>query len=350
MKYILIVFSLFIVTSSFGQTKAEKEKIKTFKADVMAGVTLFKADTLITSTALLTRAKMLEARRISIFPVTGGIRNDEYYYSDTDILKSTYSYVIPEERMTGTSKYFNQKGELEYTIDHDKGSWDVVKADNYPYYKTLMKMKKVADSLLIASYGSKFFANHIRWAPLSSHFYDGKTKGSGWCDYEVWVPKRYLVNYSIRMSDTEVYNDQIDVQLDSMGHLSFPFGKFNDVKGFERIPAGSEFILTKTSAVEKAASLGLVESEGKKAFTFMTWKYNEPNQVEQYNGTFVYNVAINTRTLTVNAPNRRERTEYKFDVYTFNPWTGDFIDKRKMKSHSGMEHGAWDVKDLQPDN
>lgn len=350
MRYFLIVLSFFILTNASAQTKAEKEKIKSFKEDVMAGVTLFKADTLITSTALITRAKMLEARRISTFPLTGGVRYDEYYYSDTKIPQSTSSYVLPEERLTGVSKYFNKKGELEYTIDHDKGVWDIIKADNYPYHKTLMKMKKVADSLLIASYGTKFFTNHIRWTPLSSHFYDGKTKGSGWVDYEVWAPKRYLVNYAIRISDTEFYNEQIDVQLDSTGRLFFPFGKFDDIKGFERMPAGSAFVITKPTAIEEAVSLGLLESEDKKAFTYMSWKYIEPNQLEQYNGKFVYNVAINTRMLTVSAPNRRGRSEYKFDVYVFNPWTGEFIEKQKMKSHSGMEKGNWDVKDLQPDN
>ena len=321
-----------------------------FKEDVMAGVTLFKADTLITSTALLTRAKMLETRRILTFPNTGGIRHEEYYYSDTKILKANYSYILPEERLTGVTKYFNAKGEPEYIQDHDKGTWEVVKQDNYPYYRTLVKMKKTADSIMVASYGQEFFTEHLRWSSMGSTFYDGKTKGSKWCDYEVWEPKRFLVSYSIRLSADEMYEDQVDVQLDSTGHLFFPFGRYNDVKGFERIPAGGGFVLTKQSAIEKATELGMAEHENKKAFTFLSWTYNEPYEMQLYNGRFLYNVIVNTRTLSLSVPNRRDKVEYKFDVYVFNPWTGEFIEKKKMRSFSKMERGAGDLKYLQPDS
>ena len=349
MKSFLFLLCVVLSTTCFGQNKAERDKIKKFKEDFLTGVTLFKTDTLITSTGLMTRARMLDNRRISIFPTGGTIRHDEFYYNDTTIPQVNYSYKLPSERLTGVTKHFNAQGELEYTQDHDKGTWEVVKNDHYPFYPTLVKMKQNADSLLVATYGAKFFKEHILWTPGTSAWYDSKSNGANWCAYEIGSPKRFLLTYAIKMTEDEAYDDQIEIQLDSTGHLFFPFGQYNTIKGFQHIGTSDIFMLNKKSAIEKATALGLMETETKKAFTFLGWKYTEPPVAEMFNGEFVYNVAFNTRKVTQTISNSLTRVVYKYDVYLFNPWTGEFMEKIKMKSfkEKGTKPGM--PPDLLPD-
>ena len=89
----------------------------------------------------------------------------------------------------------------------------------------------------------------------------------------------------------------------------------------------------------------MTENDTTKALTFLTWKYNKEPKKEIYNGHIIYSVAFNTETILHKPINGRSRVEYKFEVYNFNPWTGQFIDKQKMKSFrewekiSGMSTG-----------
>ena len=156
----------------------------------------------------------------------------------------------------------------------------MVKFDNFPYYPTLVRMKMLVDSLIISNYGQVFFYSYVVWSQEGSAFYNGKGAGATWYDYQEW-----------------------------------------------------RFVLTNQISIDKAKLLGLVENDTTKAFTFLSWHFNEDKKLELFNGHFTYNVAINTKTLKHEPKGGRNRIENEFDVYVFNPWTGQFIEKQKMKSY-----------------
>ena len=54
----------------------------------------------------------------------------------------------------------------------------------------------------------------------------------------------------------------------------------------------------------------------------------------------IKNIVLNGRSSVVD----------KFDVYAFNPWTGDFIEKKKMKSVSSWEERSGSSTVLIDDN
>jgi hypothetical protein len=320
-----------------------------FKHDPMAGAVLYKPDTLVTSYAILTRERRTEVRCISTFPKAGQVRLDECYYNDTDIPESTSSFFLQGKRYTGVTRKFNKEGVLEYVLDHDKGTWEVAEAGNYPYHQALAKIKGIADSLLIKVYGQSFFNQSLIWSPLSSVIYDGRYSGAGWCDYEAWKPKRYLLKYAIRVSPDEFYDDQVEVQLDSMGRLHFPFGEYNDIRGFDGDNLGNGFQMNRSSAIEKAKANGMVDDGDKKPFAYLNWRYDDPHHTDMFNGHFSYNVVINTEIITFNTPNKKKKVEYKYDAYVFDPWSGEFRGIEKMKSYGELGTAYGMPKGLLPD-
>jgi hypothetical protein len=349
MRALLLISFILINAISFGQTTSEKQKILNFKNDYLKDVEMYKADTLFTTTQVLTRERLPNVRQISIFPKNKQLKYVEYYYNDTKILESNYTYKLPNEELIGVTKQYNKKGQLEYIQDHDKGTWEVVAFDNYPYYQILVKMKGKVDSLIIATYGQAFFDKYVVWSPEGSAFYNGDGAGATWYDYHEWKPVEFLLRYSIRISEEEKYDEQVEVHLNNRGEIAFPYDKLDHIKGFEKTVSKNGFALTKKTAIEKAKQLGLVETGTAKAFTFLSWKYNSETTKEIFNGYFIYSVAVNTKTITHKETNERNRIEYKFDVYTFNPWTGDFIKNQKMKSFREWEEESGLSTELIPD-
>jgi hypothetical protein len=107
---------------------------------------------------------------------------------------------------------------------------------------------------------------------------------------------------------------------------------YGDNKGFEKINTKNGFVFSKQIYIDEAKKLGLVENDTTKAFSFLSWQFNERRKKELFNGHFTYNVAIHTSSIKNETKDGISKIDYKFDVYVFNPWTGQFIEKQKMKS------------------
>jgi len=348
MKKILCILSLTISTIVYGQTPAEPEIISTFKNDLLQNVEMFKPDTLNTSTAMLTRERFSELRCITTFPKNIKQEIVEYFFNDTKILESINIYDSINNPV-GLTKKYNKKGQLEYVIDYDKGIWSVENYDNYPHLPILQKIKHRVDSLLISTYGQQFFIKNIIWSPDKSCFYNSDGTGANWTDYFEWNPKTYMLCYSIKLSENEIYYKQIEINLDSSGQIIFPSDNYDDIKGFEKTITKKGFVLLKQEAIKRAKRLGLIENDSIKAFTFLDWEYHKNKKKTIYNGNFTYNVGINTKKITYQPSKGRNRIEYKYDVYVFNPWTGKFKNKQKMKSYDEWENDSGLSTELMPD-
>lgn len=147
----VLIIGLLSFGSCNGQTKSEVEKVAQFKDDFLSKKGMYKPDTLQISTAMLTRERYPNVRCITTYPKDQKIKHVEYYYNDTKILESNISYKLPSGDLTGITKHYDTNGQLEYIQDHDRGTWEVVKFDNFPYYQTLVKMKTLVDSLIISN-------------------------------------------------------------------------------------------------------------------------------------------------------------------------------------------------------
>ena len=348
MKKKLSILLLTICTIVYGQTQTELEKILTFKNDLLQNVEMNKADTLYTSTAMLTRERHSELRCVTTFPKKLKQEIVEYYFNDTQTLESSNIYDLSDNPI-GITKKYNKKGQLEYVIDYDKGIWTVINFDNYPHFHILQKMKQRVDRLLISTYGQKFFENNIIWSPDRSCFYNDNGTGANWTDHFEWTPKSFFLRYSIKLSEIEIYHDQIEINFDSLGQIIFPSDNYEDNKGFEKTITKDGFLLSKQLTIKKAKQQGLHENNSTKAFTYLDWEYHKSTKKTIYNGNFTYNVGINTKKIPYQASEGRNGIEYKFDVYVFNPWTGQFIKRKKMKSYNEWEKDSGLTTELMPD-
>lgn len=179
---------------------------------------MYQPDTIYTTTETLTREKYPFVRCIKIYPKGEKIAHYEYYYNGTVTLESTYT--DSAEMLIGIAKKYNTEGQLEYIEDYDKGTWTVMNFENYPHYLILEKMKKKADSLLIATYGQNFFNKHVIWEMDCSVYHDKDMKGANWTDAYEWEPKDFILDFGIKFSNHEYYSDQIEISMDSIGNFT----------------------------------------------------------------------------------------------------------------------------------
>ena len=120
--------------------------------------------------------------------------------------------------------------------------------------------------------------------------------------------------------------------------------------GFEKIDKKQNqgFQLSFDNALRIAKQNGLVENDSTKAMSFLKWEgFNKPIL---YNGQFRFYVIIKTKTVKDLNPNGRSNVTDKYDVYSFNPWTGQFLEKKKMKSIRSWEEHSGSSSGLIPDD
>jgi hypothetical protein len=79
------------------------------------------------------------------------------------------------------------------------------------------------------------------------------------------------------------------------------------------------------------------------------WDYDKEKKVNQFNGQFKFYVIIKVNSIKDIGPEGRYSIVDKFDVYVFNPWTGDFIEKKKMKTFREWEKYSGSGSELLPD-
>lgn len=95
-----------------------------------------------------------------------------------------------------------------------------------------------------------------------------------------------------------------------------------------------------------AKQKGLTETAQNKPFSYLTWENATSKTI--YKGKFRFYVAMKTATEKHINPKGRSTVITKFDVYAFNPWTGEFIGKKKMESYRGWEKGSGSSTGLIP--
>lgn len=343
---LLTLIILSNVLTACEQTNTEKQKIANFKNDFLVKVEMYRPDTLRIDTLTFIREKYPNVRVIKTFTKNKNIVFYDYYYNGTTQLESTFSYDTLEKPF-GVAKKYTEKGVLDYLQDYDKGEWIVFNKNDYPFYELQNNMKVIADSLISKMYGQSFLKNNTVWSIDGSTIYN-ETESGNWTDKFRKKPTRFLFRYDVKLDKDNRYNDLIEFELDAKGN--YISNEYEQIFGFENVPNNLKggFRLTFEKAMKQAKQLGLIENDTTKAFGILRWEnFKKP---ELINGQFRFYITIRTSIIKNISPNGRSSSITKYEVYSFNPWTGKFIEKRKMKSIYSWEQMSGSSTGLIPDN
>jgi hypothetical protein len=259
----------------------------------------------------------------------------------------------------GVWKEFNEEGKIMYTRDYDKISCDI-NTSLYPYHGILTKMKLIADSLIVSTYSQEFYEKHVQFN-FNCTAYNGKWKKYSWADEKQWIldysgtwtepmkskPNSFLFRYDVKLNESDVYKDMIGIKLDSTGNFIPSHDRANNY-GFEKtISQKRNFSIDKEYAIEIASQHGLTNTKDEIS-EFLTWE--KFNSAEFYDGQFRYYITELYDQIEYKEGNDRQGIIFKFNVYVFNPWTNEFIEKKKMKSRKEWGKDSGHTTGLRPDN
>jgi hypothetical protein len=233
---------------------------------------------------------------------------------------------------------------MDYAEKHYKTCYN---KKEYPFYDLQNKMKIMADSLISKMYGQSFQKNNTVWSVGGSYIYN-ETESGNWTDKFKKKPTKFLFRYDVKLDNNNRYDDLIEFELDAKGN--FIPNPYEAIFGFEYVPDNLKggFKLTLEDAIKQAKQLGLAENDTTKAVGILRWEnFKKP---ELINGQFRFYVTIRIKTIENIVPNGRSSRTTKYEVYSFNPWTGEFIEKKKMKSIYSWEKMSGSSTGLIPDN
>jgi hypothetical protein len=267
----------------------------------------------------------------------------EFYY-DTKTLKEQGVFI--DGNSVGLWKEFFKDGSLKREIDYDKGVITFFDKKAFPFLKLQNSYKLNGDSIIKKIYSKEFFDKHVIWSLGSSYIYNDDESGS-WTDEFKRKPTKFLLRYNIKL-EGKIYDDLIEFEINSKGQL-IP-NEYEEVYGFEQLSENSPktFQLNQEKAIELAKQKGLQETDSTKAEAFLHWEKSKSNSI--YNGMFRFYVLIKTHSIKDIRPGGRSGITDMFDVYVFNPWTSEFIEKKKMKAIRSWEEMSGSSTGLFPDN
>jgi len=284
---------------------------------------------------------------------------DSIWYSIHFIKDTTQLYtegwMTQKRKRLGLWKEYNDEGTLMYTRDYEKGTC-VVNQQEYPYHNLLQQMKAKADALIIKTYSKHFFEQHVvfnfncyaykgKWVMLrdSIPYFSQSYRGS-WTEPMSEKPNSFLFRYQVHLSKKDEHWVELGIVLDSSGnYVPSSDDRWNNY-GFEKTTSAQQsFKISKTKAAQIAQKQGLILSDTAVISEYLTWKNFK--QKTFYNGQFRYYLTELTSKTPYTKGAYRKGIIFRFNVYIFNPWNGEFIEKKKMKSrrewgkHSGHRTG-----------
>jgi len=269
-----------------------------------------------------------------------------HYIDDTTQLKIE-GWETKTRKRLGVWKEFTRNGELMYTRNYDNATC-VVNPKLYPNHDILEKMKFKADSLIIKTYSNEFFKNFVKFE-FDCYTYKNYNYVGSWIEPLKDIPDEFLFRYSVKIPSGEWKNEMIGIVLNEKGEY-IPSGDdfwnnygFEDVKGEEKT-----FRLDTLAAKKVAIKNGLNICDTCIVTEFFTWE-NFKKQTF-FNGQFRYYILEQTGKTEYKKGVDRQGIFFHFNVYSFNPWTGEFIEKKKMKSRKEWGKNSGHTTGLIPDN
>lgn len=308
-------------------------------------------DTLRLENLIIVRKKYPEYREIKTFDKNKDFVIGEQFYDKTTKLKSVTKY-DSIGRPIGIANHYARNGALQYIQNYDKGEWIVYDKASHPYYDLQSTIKTKADSLISIMYGNDFLRNNCVWVIGGSYISNDKERRTRWTERLKEPPTKFSFCYKVKLDSQNNYNSYIYFDLDNNGIFISNLqggGMFFSGSGFENIPDSlkGSFKLNYDKALTEAKKIGLIETDSTKAFGQLFWEDFRKSSI--YNGQFRFYILINTKTIENLNPNGRSTKTSKYDVYSFSPWTGNFIEIKKMKTKHWWEKDRSGFTLLEPD-
>ena len=292
-------------------------------------------------------------------------RNDSVWYNVTyidDTTKlNTEGWELKKGRQLGIWKEYDREGNLLFTQNHDKHTC-VVNPKMFPYHKTIETMKQIADKMIIEAYGKQFMDKHIIFNFDCYAYHKYKTK-FGCCEDSMWSedylgswkepmsskPNSFLLRYEVRLNQTDEDFKELGICLDSNGKYVPSEDDMTNNYGFEQVKTQNKnFTIDKNKAIELARKVGLKEIDKTKIDEFLFWE-NFKKQ-KYFNGQFRYYITELVEQNQYNQSKNRQAFVKRYIVYVFNPWTGEFVEKKRMQSRREWEEGHGLSTGMIPDN
>lgn len=264
-----------------------------------------------------------------------------HFIKDTTRL-NTEGWVKKSGKRLGIWKEYNFNNQLLFTRDYDNAICEV-NEKLFPYHDILVRIKKTADSLIISNYSQAFYDNHVRFN-FNCYAYDKDGYVGSWTEPMKRKPTKFLFRYQVKLKNSEWQSDMIGINLDENGNYIPSQDRFNN-NGFEKLNSKNRtFEIDKTKAISIAKKHGLI---GENVSEFLKWE--RFNKTTFYNGQFRYYIIELTDEIEDVIEEDRSRIIYKFNVYSFNPWTGEFLGTKKMKQIKEWGEVSGFSSDLIPD-
>jgi len=317
------LFTAYLLVSSFGLWAQKPRIVKTDSSRI--------------ETTWYTAGKQVR----EIITVTDRVHY-RFYRNHNRTATTTATYT-KAWRPIGLTKEYDERGHLLYVIDHDHGTWRAVQPESYPFYDLQSAMKRKADTYIAAMYGRSFLAKNAVWNVQESYLYNKEESGD-WTKPLASKPQQFLFRYDVKLDREHVYPQLIEFKLDAQGN--FIPNEFEEVYGFEqRYPVPTNgFELAYSKAVETAKKKSGLRNQSLAGHM----KWESLKKPSLYNGQFRFYVTVKTGSNRELHPKGRSRVTEYFDVYSFSPWTGAFLGRKKMEASREWEENSGSSYGLRP--
>lgn len=247
----------------------------------------------------------------------------------------------------GIWKEYDREGNLLFTQNHDKHTC-VVNPKMFPYHSILEQMKQTADKMIIEAYGRQFMDKHIVFNFDCYAYNKDEDYLGSWTEPMTSKPNSFLIRYEVRLHQSDEDFIELGICLDSNGKYIPSADDMSNNYGFEQVKTQNRnFTIDKTKAIELAKKVGLTESDKTKINEFLFWESFKKQKY--FNGQFRYYITELTEIQEYKVSQNRQGIVYRYTVYVFNPWTGQFVEKKKMKTIKEWEELSGSSTGLIPD-
>jgi hypothetical protein len=258
------------------------------------------------------------------------------YYLNTKNLKQ--EGIFDHGYPIGLWKEYSQDGKLVKETNYNDSIWCLQNRLNFKFFDLQLKMKNKSDSLIAITYSHEFFDNHVEWNSMGSFMHNAK-EHLRWNQKIRNKPTNFVLTYDIRLDPNHIYKDMINIELDSTGRF-IPNESYWSPEGFEKLPKNIEktFKLNFDNAFKIARKKGLIENDTSKASTKLDWVSSK--KTEFYNLNYKFYIFQKYKSEKIDGEGRLLYilNDY-YNVWIFNPWTGVFVEKKKMISTYEAEQG-----------
>ena len=254
---------------------------------------------------------------------------EEYFMDSKSLITSG---IFKDGWCYGTWNVYNKLGQLTDIRNYDSGEWTVLDQTIYPNYNVQKFVLAKAFNFIEKNYGEEFTANHVKFN-LNQSYKGTENTSNNWCEPLNESATIFSMSFDIEIEGIGNFDRMIKCEFDVKGQ-PLPIVYYKDVQGFQKIQDKNFRFITQEQAIQKLKNLDKLENDLKPTFTSLRWIYTEPHELSLYNGKFVYSLLFfQEESKEING--ERSTITSRFNSFNFDFWTGEYIDKSKMKTVKG---------------